>query len=136
MFGRPNFRKLMALDSTVSCCPKLLIFIVEIFEDKNIIINGYASKNTNFQWKRFDGTDLEYTNWGYGHPGMYSSVSIFAYYNGKVTRGHQESKMGCNTSDTGPTSSADDDVYSIELGAVRHNSYAYAICVRDMPIDE
>ena len=41
-----------------------------------------------------------------------------------------------NTSESGPTSSADDDVYSIELGAVRHNSYAYAICVRDMPIDE
>ena len=51
----------------------------------------------------------------------------------EVTRSH---KMGCNTSDTGPTSSVDDDVYSIELGAVRHNSYAYAICVRDMPIDE
>ena len=41
-----------------------------------------------------------------------------------------------NILDSGLTSRFDDDVYSIELGAVRHNSYAYAICVRDMPIDE
>ena len=34
------------------------------------------------------------------------------------------------------TNRADDDFNSIELGAVRHDFDAYAICVRDMPIEE
>ena len=50
-------------------------------------MNGHASKNTKFKWKKFDGTDMQYTNWGYGHPGMYSSVTIFAYHNGKKESG-------------------------------------------------
>ena len=93
MFGRPNFGMLMGSDFTVCFLFCLFIFMVGIFKDKTIIVNGHASKNTNFKWKKYDGTDLKYTIWGNGHPVMYSGVAIFAHYNGKVTRGHQRSKL-------------------------------------------
>ena len=54
--------------------------LVKIYSDQSIIINAVLSRNTNFQWKKFDGTDLEYTNWGKGHPSISSGVAI---YNGK-----------------------------------------------------
>ena len=93
VLGQPNFRKLMASDSTVSPFKCILYYVWNIW-DKSILLNGYASKNTNFKWKKFDGTDLNYTNWEYGHPGTYSSVVIYVHSNGKVTKGHKRSKMG------------------------------------------
>ena len=45
--------------------------------DTSIIFNAFASENTNFQWKKFDGTDLEYTNWAEGHPRLSSDVAIY-----------------------------------------------------------
>ena len=60
----------------------------------------------------------------------------FLFYIPVSSKEGTRSQTLVNILDSGPTGRFDDDVYSIELGAVRHNSYAYAICVRDMPIDQ
>ena len=48
-----------------------------LYFSKSILVNAHYGAETNYTWTKFDGSPLNYTNWGRKHPTRSNNVVLF-----------------------------------------------------------
>lgn len=48
-----------------------------LYLSKSVLINAHFGPETNYTWTQFDGSPLNYTNWGRKHPTRRTNVILY-----------------------------------------------------------